>query len=156
MANAVKKIPDGMNGVRSYICVDDGAGAIEFYKRALGAKELYRITGPDGKLGHAELEIGGSVLMLSDAHPDHGVRSPKSFGGSPVTLSLYVEDVDKVGAAFVAAGGKVTRPIADQFYGDRNGQFEDPFGHVWSLATHVEDVAPDEIKKRAAKLYSGG
>jgi PhnB protein len=154
----VKPIPDGYHNVTPYLVVDRGADAIEFYKQALGATERVRLAQPDGKIGHAELEIGDSVIMLCDEYPEMNALSPKSVGGSPVALHLYVEDVDAVVQSAVAAGAKVTQPIEDKFYGDRLGQIVDPFGHVWSIGTHIEDVAPEEIERRAAALMqmSGG
>lgn len=152
MASSVQKIPQGQGGVTPYLCVGDAARAIEFYKKTLGATELMRMPGPNGRIGHAELQIGTGRIMLADEFPDHGFRSPLTLGGSPVTLSLYVEDVDRVAKAFKDAGAKELRPLEHQFYGDRAGQFQDPFGHVWWLATHVEDVSPEEMQKRAAKL----
>jgi PhnB protein len=154
MAN-VKPIPDGYPQVTPYLIVDDGNAAIEFYGRVLGARERVRMAGPDGKVGHAELQIGDSLLMLADEFPEMGNRSPKSIGGTPVTISVYVEDVDAVFDRAVQAGAKPLRPVEDQFYGDRAGQFEDPFGHRWSVATHVEDVPPDEMQRRAAAMGGG-
>jgi PhnB protein len=151
----VKPIPDGYPQVTPYLCVDGGAEAIEFYIKVLGAKERMRMPGPDGKLGHAELELGGGLIMLADEHPEMDVRSPKSVGGTPVTISVYVEDVDSVFDAAMEAGASEVRPVENQFYGDRSGQFEDPFGHRWSVATHVEDVPPDEMERRAAEMASG-
>ena len=133
--------------------VSNGAKAIEFYQKALGAIEEMRMAAPDGKIGHAELKIGTARFMLSDEYPEMGVRSPESIGGSPVTLHLYVEDVDATFAQAVAAGAKVVRPVEDQFYGDRAGKLVDPFGHSWFLATHKEDVAVEEMKRRAEKLF---
>jgi PhnB protein len=150
MANKPKPIPDGYHTATPYLIVNDGARAIEFYKKAFGATELLRMPTPDGKIGHAEIKIGDSPIMLADESPAMGARSPKSLGGSPVSILLYVEDVDKVFSQAVAAGAKVQRPVTDQFYGDRMGGVEDPFGHTWHVATHVEDVSPDEIRKRAA------
>ena len=146
-----KPIPDGYPQVTPYLAVDDAAGAIEFYGVVFGATERMRMAAPEGKVGHAEIQIGDSLVMLSDEFPEMGVSSPKTVGGSPVTLSVYVEDVDAVVARAVAAGATELRPVEDQFYGDRTGQFEDPFGHRWSVATHVEDVPPDEMAARAAK-----
>jgi PhnB protein len=146
---APKPIPDGYRSVTPYLIVADAAGAIEFYKQAFVATERLRLVAPTGEIGHAELIIGDSLVMLADEHPAHGARGPNAFGGSPVTLHLYVEDVDAVAARAVAAGATETRPIQDQFYGDRSGAFTDPFGHVWHIATHKEDVAPDEIARRA-------
>ena len=151
----VKPIPDEYPQLTPYICVDGAKEAIEFYEKVFGAKERMQMPGPDGKIGHAELEIGDALLMLADEHPDINVLGPKSVGGTPVVLSLYVEDVDAVFQAALDAGATEVRPLTDQFYGDRSGQFEDPFGHRWSIATHVEDVPPDEMEKRAAEAASG-
>jgi PhnB protein len=150
MAGKPKSIPDGYHSVTPYLIVDDAARALEFYKKAFGAKELLRMPKPNGKIGHAEIKIGDSTVMLADESPEVGARSPRSIGGSPVSIFLYVEDVDTTFAKAVDAGGKVQRPLADQFYGDRMGGIEDPFGHAWYIATHVEDVSPEELKKRAA------
>ncbi|HSA79473.1 MAG TPA: VOC family protein [Geminicoccaceae bacterium] len=149
MTNHVKAVPEGSQSVTPYLVVDGAAGAIEFYKAAFGATELMRMRAPGGKIGHAEIEIGGSRVMLADEYPDMGARSPGAFGGSPVSLHLYVEDVDVVMGKALAAGAKELRPVKDQFYGDRTGTVEDPFGHVWHIATHKEDLAPDELKRRA-------
>ena len=149
MAN-VKPIPDDYPQVSPYLCVDDAGAAIDFYSKVLGAKERMRMADPDGKVGHAELQLGDSVIMLADEHPDIGIRGPKAFGGSPVTLSVYVEDVDAVFDRAIAAGAKSLRPLKQEFYGDRSGQFEDPFGHRWSVASHVEDVSPEEMERRSA------
>ena len=149
MAN-VNPIPDGYPRVTPYLCVDDAGTAIEFYGQVLGARERVRMPAPDGKIGHAELEIGDSVIMLSDEVPDLAARNPKTVGGTPVTLNVYVEDVDQVFDRAVEAGATVLRPVEDQFYGDRSGQFEDPFGHHWNVATHVEDVPADEMERRVA------
>jgi PhnB protein len=151
----VKPIPDGYPQVTPYLCVDGAKAAIEFYSRVLGATERMHMPGPDGKIGHAELQLGESLIMLSDEFPEMGVRSPKAVGGTPVMISVYVEDADAVFDAAVAAGATALRPVEDQFYGDRTGQFEDPFGHRWSVATHVEDVPPEEMEKRAAAAMSG-
>jgi PhnB protein len=144
----VKPIPDGYHTVTPYLIVKDAAGALEFYKKAFGAKELMRLAGPGGKIGHAEVKVGDSPIMLADEHPEVGARSPQSFGGSPVSIVLYVEDVDALTGRAVAAGAKVLRPLKDQFYGDRSATLEDPFGHVWTIATHKEDVSPEEINRR--------
>jgi PhnB protein len=152
---ALKPIPDGYHSVTPYLIVSDGAAAVEFYKTAFGAKERLRLTRPDGRLSHTELDIGDALIMLADEHPEHGARAPGAFGGSPVSLHLYVEDVDCVFSRAVAAGATVRRPPADQFYGDRNGTFVDPFGHTWHIATHIEDVSPEEIDRRAAAAMSG-
>ncbi len=151
----VKPIPDGYPQVIPYLCVDGAEAAIEFYGRVLGATERMRMPGPDGKIGHAEIELGDSVIMLSDEHPDIDVRGPKSIGGTPVMISVYVEDVDAVFEEALAAGASALRAVEDQFYGDRSGQFEDPFGHRWNVATHVEDVPPDEMEKRVADATGG-
>ncbi len=147
---AVKAIPDGYPQVTPYLCVEGAAAAIEFYGRVLGATERMRMDGPDGTIGHAELQLGDGLVMLSDPFPGMGHASPRSLGGSPVTISLYVEDVDAVHARALEAGATELRAVADQFYGDRIGVFEDPFGHRWSVATHIEDVPPDEMARRAA------
>ena len=158
MTSHVKAIPEGYRSVTPYLVVDDAAGAIEFYKAAFGATEVMRMAAPGGKVGHAEIEVGGSRVMLADEYPDMGARSPKAFGGSPVSLHLYVEDVDAVIGKARAAGAKELRPVKDQFYGNRTGTVEDPFGHVWHIATHKEDLAPDELRRRAkaAMKPSGG
>ena len=153
MAGAARPIPEGYGAATPYICVKGAAAAIEFYARALGAKERMRLEAPDGTIGHAEITIGGAHIMLADEFVGMGVLSPKTLGGSPVTIHLYVEDVDAAAESFVAAGGKVIRPVEDQFYGDRGGKLEDPFGHQWWLATHKEDVSPDEVRRRAAALF---
>jgi PhnB protein len=147
---SVKPIPDGYHSVTPYLIVADGAGAVAFYEKALGAKLRLKLDRPDGKIGHAELDIGDSVIMLADEYAGHEAWAPPHFGGSPVTLHLYVADVDAVVSRAAAAGGKIVRPVQDQFYGDRGGAFTDPFGHVWHVATHIEDVPLDEINRRAA------
>ena len=151
----VKPVPDGYQRVTPYLSVDGAKAAIEFYEKVFGAKERMRMDAPGGKLGHAELEFGDSVVMLADEFPDVGNRGPKTVGGTPVTISVYVDDVDAVFDAALAAGATSLRAVEDQFYGDRTGQFEDPFGHHWSVATHVEDVPPDEMEKRAAAAMGG-
>ena len=153
---AVKPIPDGYPQVTPYLFVDDAQAAIDFYSSVLGATERMRMPGPDGRIGHAELQLGESLLMLADEFPEMGGRSPKTVGGSPVVVSVYVEDVDAVFERAVQAGAKVVRPVETQFYGDRAGQFEDPFGHQWSVASHVEDVPPDEMERRVAQAMGGG
>ena len=153
MASAVKPIPEGYHSVTPYLIVKDGARAIDFYARVFDARELFRMKRPDGRVGHAELEIGDSRVMLADEHPEIGARSPQSIGGSPVTIHLYVEDVDATVARAVAAGAQLTRPVADQFYGDRIGGLTDPFGHVWFVATHTEDVPTEELERRAAAQH---
>ena len=152
----VKPIPDGYPRVTPYLHVDGASKAIEFYRTVFGAKERMRMAAPDGRIGHAELEIGNSMIMVADEHPDMNIRGPKSVGGTPVTVLVYVEDVDRAFERALTAGAKELRPVQNQFYGDRSGQFEDPFGHQWNVATHVEDVPPDEMAKRAAKLMGGG
>jgi PhnB protein len=153
MPDKVKPIPQGYHSVTPYLIVKGGNAAIEFYQRAFGAKERFRIPGPDGKVGHAEIVIGDSVVMLADEHPEMGAKSPQTIGGSPISILLYVEDVDAVVHQAVAAGAKIQRPIEDKFYGDRMGTLDDPFGHVWHVSTHVEDVTAEEMKKRSAALF---
>lgn len=148
----VRPIPAGYSAVTAYLSVRGGAQAIEFYKKAFGAAETVRMPGPDGKLGHAEVRIGDSVVMLSDEHAEMDFLGPQSRGGTTVHMHLYVKDVDATFARAVAAGGKALRPVEDQFYGDRRGTIEDPFGHVWHVATHTEDLSGAEVKRRAAKL----
>ena len=151
----VKPIPDQYPQVTPYLIIDGAGAAIEFYGAVLGATERMRMPGPDGKVGHAELQLGDSVIMLSDEMPDMGMRGPKALGGTPVTMSVYVEDVDDVFDRAVKAGATALGPVENQFYGDRSGQFEDPFGHRWNVASHVEDVPPDEMAKRAAEAMGG-
>jgi PhnB protein len=153
MAGKVKPIPDGYHSITPYLIVDDGARAIEFYKKAFNAREMMRMPGPGGKLGHAEIRIGDSVVMLADEAPEMDARSAKHYGGSPVSLMVYVEDVDKLFPQAVAAGAKEVRPVADQFYGDRSGTLKDPFGHSWHLSTHKEDVSEEEMKKRMEAMH---
>jgi len=155
MAQNVKPVPHGYHTATPYLIVDGGASALEFYQRAFGAKEIMRVPAPGGKVGHAEIKIGNSFIMLADETPDMDARSPKSYGGSPVSILLYVKDVDKQFAQAVAAGGTVTRPVTDQFYGDRSGSLKDPFGHTWHISTHKEDVSPEEIKKRMEAMKKG-
>jgi PhnB protein len=145
---AVKPVPQGYHTVTPYLIINGAAQAIDFYKQAFGASEKMRMAGPDGKVMHAEIQIGDSVVMLADEFPQMGYRSPNSLGGTSVTLMLYVNDVDAVAAKVTAAGGKTLRPAENQFWGDRMGTYSDPFGHVWSIATHVEDVSPEEMKRR--------
>ena len=146
---AVKPIPEGYRSVTPYLVIKGASAAIDYYKKVFGAAEFVRMEGPDGSVGHAELKIGDSMIMLADEHQSLGFRGPRTLGGSPVSLLLYVEDVDDVFKRAVAAGAKELKPVADQFYGDRMGTLEDPFGHVWSIATHVEDVPPEEMARRA-------
>ena len=143
----VKKVPEGYHSATPYLVVGDAARAIDFYKKAFGATELVRMGGPEGKIGHAEIKIGDSMIMLSDELM--GNRSPQALGGSPVSIFLYVDDVDSVFNQAVNAGAKGDMPPTDMFWGDRFGKLTDPFGHLWAVATHVEDVAPEEMRKRA-------
>ena len=150
----VKPIPEGYNSVNAYLAVEDAEKAIEFYTRAFGAKERGRMPGPEGKIAHAELEIGDSVVMLSDPLPQQSVKSPKELGGTSASLMLYVEDVDEFVQQAVDAGATITMPVEDQFWGDRFGKVTDPFGHDWSIATHVEDVSPEEMAKRGQEAMA--
>jgi PhnB protein len=150
----VNPIPEGYHAITPYLCIKGAASAIEFYKRALGATETMRMPHPDGRVAHAELKIGSAKIMLADEFPEMGVLSPTTIGGTPVTLHMYVQDVDALVTKATAEGLKVLRPVQDQFYGDRGGKFEDPYGHHWWIATHKEDVAPDEMAKRAAAATS--
>ncbi|GAA4698587.1 VOC family protein [Phytohabitans rumicis] len=150
----VKPIPDNYPQVVPYLCIDGASTAIDYYRTVFGATERMRMSEPDGRLGHAELEIGTAVVMLSDEFPDLGIRGPKSIGGTPVTISLYIENVDDVFNRAIEAGATALRPVTDQFYGDRTGQFVDPFGHRWSVATRIEDLSPQEMAKRAATATS--
>ena len=153
----VNPIPANYPRISPYLCVNDGAAAIDFYVEVLGAVERMRMPGdsPDN-IGHAELELGSGMIMLADEFPDMGFRSPKSIGGTPVTVHVYVEDVDAVFAKALAGGATATREVENQFYGDRSGQFEDPFGHRWNVASHVEDVSPEEMERRAAEVMHAG
>jgi PhnB protein len=147
----VNPIPGDYPVVSPYLCVDGAAQAIDFYVEVFGATERTRLPAPDGKIGHAELQIGDSVIMLSDEYPEMGIRSPRSIGGTPVTLSVYVTDVDTVFDRAVHGGATPLRKVESQFYGDRSGQFEDPFGHRWSVATRIEDISPEEMARRSAE-----
>jgi PhnB protein len=151
MPGKVKPIPEGYSSVTPYLIVDGAARALDYYKKAFGAEEKYRFDAPGGKIGHAEFVIGNSVIMIADEHVEMGARGPKSVGGTPISLMLYVEDVDKIFGRAVQAGAKVERPLENQFYGDRTGGIIDPFGHRWYLATHVEDVPPEELQERAKR-----
>ena len=144
----VKPVPEGFHTVTPYLVVDDGARALEFYQKAFGAKERMRMPGPDGKISHAEITIGDSIIMLGPAQANTGVRSPESLGSSTVSIFLYLEDVDSTFKKALSAGAKEAQPLADQLWGDRYGRLTDPFGHSWSLATHKEDVSPEEMSKR--------
>ena len=155
MPTTVKPIPDGYHSVTPYLIVKGGVRAIEFYKTAFGATELARMMQPDGRVGHAEIKIGDSPVMLADEFPEMGQRSPQTIGGTPVSLMIYVPDVDAVVARAVAAGAELTRPVADQFYGDRTGGVTNPFGHAWFIATHKEDLSMEELQRRAAQHGKG-
>ena len=148
----VNPIPAGHPTVSPYLIVDDAPRALEFYKKAFSAKELMRHAGPDGRIGHAEIRIGDSIIMLADEHLEINAKSPKTVGGTPVSLHLYVKDVDAIARQATAAGAKTVRPVQTQFYGDRNGTLEDPFGHQWHVSTHGEDVSPAELRRRAAQM----
>ena len=149
MAGKVNHIAEGYYTITPYLIIQGAAKAIDFYKKVFGAEEIMRM--PDGnRIGHAELQIGNSKIMLADEYPEMGIRSPKSIGGSGVSLYIYVPDVDSVVANATSSGAKIIKPVTDQFYGDRSGQIEDPFGHSWGVATHVEDVPPDEMQRRMA------
>ncbi len=152
----VEPIPEGYPRVTPYLIVDGASAAIDFYTSVLGATERMRMPAPEDRVGHAELEIGDSVIMLADESPDMDARGPKAVGGTPVSLHVYVEDVDRVFDRAIEAGAKALRPVEDRFYGDRSGGFEDPFGHRWDVATHVEDEPPSEMEKRAAATMSPG
>jgi PhnB protein len=151
---AVKPVPEGYHTVTPYLAVDDASAAIEYYKKAFGAKERVRMDTPDGKIGHAEVEIGDSLVMLSDPFPQATTRPPGELGGTSVSVFLYVEDVDAVVRRAVDAGATVTMDVEDQFWGDRFGSIRDPFGHIWSIATHVEDVPPEEMAERAKQAMA--
>jgi PhnB protein len=151
---SVSPIPCGYSSVTPYLIVKGAAQAIEFYAKAFGATEVMRLASPDGTIMHAEIQIGNSMIMLSDEYPDWGANGPTFHNGSPIKLHLYVPDVDSLFAQAVAAGASVKFPLMDQFYGDRTGQVVDPFGHIWSLSTHIEDVSPEEIARRAAEWMS--
>ena len=153
MSNPVKPIPDGYPVVAPYLIIRGAAKALDFYTQAFGAKERTRLGMPGGAIGHAEIQLGDSVIMLADEFPQMGARGPESYGGSPITLHVYVEDVDAVVARAVSLGAKITRPVQNQFYGDRSGIVVDPFGHIWNIATRIEDVSHEEIGRRAAQLH---
>jgi PhnB protein len=153
MTTDTKFIPEGYHNVTPYLYVRDAARAIEFYKDVFGATELSRFDAPGGKIAHAEIKIGDSLVMLADEFPDTDERSPQTIGGTPVGLLLYAEDVDAVAEKAVSAGGKLLEPLEDKFYGDRMGKLEDPFGHVWAIATHKEDVSPEEMERRVAAMH---
>jgi PhnB protein len=147
----VSYIPKGYNSVTPYLVIKGAAKAIEYYKNVFGATEVVRMADPSGRVGHAELQIGDSHIMLADENPSMGTRSAESIGASPVSLLVYIPDCDKVVAKAVAGGAKILKPVQDQFYGDRSGFIQDPFGHQWGIATHIEDVSPKEMEERAKK-----
>lgn len=152
----VKPIPDGYHSLTPYLIVQGAAKAIDFYTKAFGASELFRLGGPGGTVAHAELRLGDSVFMLGEECPEHGAKGPRTIGGSPMSLLIYVTDVDAAARQAVAAGATVKRPVQDQFYGDRSGTFEDPFGHTWTIATHKEDVTPEECERRFSEFAKKG
>lgn len=154
MATQVKPTPDRYHSVTPYLIVKDGARAIEFYKKNLGATEEMRMDAPGGKIGHAELRFGDSIVMLADECPEMNALGPQNTGASPVTIHLYVDDADAVVKRAVAAGAKLSHPVENKFYGDRSGGIIDPFGHRWSIATHIEDVPPEEMQQRAAQAMA--
>jgi PhnB protein len=152
----VQAIPTGYAGVTPYLIIRDAARALAFYRKAFGATELMRFPAPGGKIGHAEIKIGDGVVMLADESPEMGHKSPQTLGGTAITLMFYVPDVDAQFAKVVAAGGTVKQALKDQFYGDRSGTITDPFGHIWTIATHKEDVSPEEMQRRMAAMPSSG
>jgi PhnB protein len=151
-----KPIPEGYHSITPYLIIHGAAEAIEFYKKAFGATELFRFPAPEGKIGHAEIKIGDSPIMLADEFADMGYKGPQSLGGSPVSIMLYVEDVDAVFNRAVAAGASVKEALQDKFYGDRMGSLIDPFGHRWHIGTHKEDVSMEEMERRAKSAHGGG
>jgi PhnB protein len=151
-----KPIPDDYPRVTPYLIVDGAGAAIDFYCSVLGATERVRMPAPDGRIGHAELQLGNSMIMLADENAQMDVRGPRAIGGTPVSLHVYVEDSDAAFERAVQAGAKALQAVEDRFYGDRSGQFEDPFGHRWNVSTHVEDVPPEEMSKRAAAAMAAG
>lgn len=152
----VNPIPDNYPRASAALAVDGAADAIEFYCAVFGARERMRIPAPGGKIGHAELEIGDSLIMVADEYPEMGFVGPKAIGGTPVTISVYVADADAAFAEAVSRGARPLREVADHFYGDRSGQFEDPWGHRWGVATHIEDVSPEELDRRVKEMFLGG
>lgn len=155
MTQKVKPIPEGYHSVTPHIIVNDAGKAIEFYKKVFNATELFRMPDPQGKIAHAEIKIGNSIIMLADEFPEMEARSPQAYGGSPITICLYVEDVDTIFNQAIRDGAQVVRPLKDQFYGDRSGTIKDPFGHKWTIATHIEDVTPEEMDKRCSAAMQG-
>jgi PhnB protein len=152
---AVKSTPEGYHSVIPYLVMKDAAKAIDYYKKVFGATEVMRMPAPDGRIGHAELRIGDSHIMLADEYPERGYLGPQSIGGTAVSLMVYLDNVDQVFKQAIAAGGKELQPVQDQFYGDRSGTLKDPFGHMWTVATHVEDVPPEEMERRAKQYQQG-
>jgi len=155
-SKASKPIPQGYHSVTPYLIIRDAGKALDFYKKAFGAVEKFRMAGPDGKIGHAEIQIGDSMIMISDENPKFGTKSPQSLGGSPVSIFLYIPDVDATFKQAIAAGAKEIMAVTDQFWGDRHGKVADPFGHTWDLATHKEDLTPAEMQERAKKAFAQG
>lgn len=151
---SAQPIPSGHHTVTPYLTIKHGAKALEFYKKAFGATETFKLMMPDGRLGHAEIRLGDSLIMLSDEFPEYGGKAPETLGGSPVSIHLYVEDVDALFKRALAAGAKERKPVMDQFYGDRSGQLEDPFGHLWWVATHKEDVPSAELQRRVQEMFA--
>ncbi len=160
MTGKVKPIPDGYSSVTPYLIVAGAGDAIAFYKKAFGAEEIMRMAAPDGKVGHAEIQIGNARIMMGDEFPEMNCRSPKAYGGTPVSIMLYVDDVDATAKRAVEAGATLVRPVENQFYGDRMGTIEDPFGHSWHVATHIEDIPEGELRRRSdeamKKMAAGG
>jgi len=150
-----KPIPEGYHSVTPYLIIKGAAEAIDYYKKAFGATELFRIPGPNGKVGHAEIKIGDSIIMLADEHPELGYQGPQTLGGTPVSIMIYVEDVDTIFNQAVDGGGTVKEAVVDKFYGDRSGTVIDPFGHIWHIATHKEDVSMEEMERRAKAATHG-
>ncbi|MDW0163784.1 MAG: VOC family protein [Nitrososphaeraceae archaeon] len=150
----IKKIPEGYHSITPVLIVKDGDAAIEFYKKGFDVEERHRMKSPDGRVAHAELKLGDSIFMLSDEYPEMKCHSPNSIGGSPVSMYVYVEDVDELFNRAVSAGAKVLDPVKDQFWGDRHGRLEDPFGHLWSIATHKKDLSEEEMKRAAEAAFS--
>lgn len=151
----VEPIPEGYSTVTPYLIVDDGAAALDFYRKVFRAEELMRMPWPGGRIGHAEFMVGDTRIMLASEFPEMGALSPKTVGGSPVTLALYTENVDELFARALAEGATEVRPLENQFYGDRQGVVKDPFGHTWSLSTHLEDVSPEELARRQKEMFGG-
>ncbi len=153
---SVQPIPEGYHSVTPYLVVSGANEAIAWYQKAFEATEQLRLDGPGGSVAHAEIKIGDSIVMLADEHPDMGALGPNHYGGSPTHLMIYVENVDEVFNRAIEAGGEIVRPLQDQFYGDRSGTLKDPFGHQWTIATHIEDLTPEEVNQRFAEMMGGG